>query len=116
MIDLSPATLHPIALPYFDNEVAFVVGETEDGNQVGALVQLTARGKKPAGAIVYKLGPASHVDLVDKRVAWEAEQRQKLLKQQRAAAEHCDTVRRISSSVRGTKSPGAPSPASLLSK
>ncbi|HTR50207.1 MAG TPA: hypothetical protein VMJ10_05825 [Kofleriaceae bacterium] len=61
VVDLAPAMLHAIAIPYFHGNSAFVVGQTDDGNQVGALVDLGAGAKKP---IVYKLGPAMHVDAI----------------------------------------------------
>jgi hypothetical protein len=38
-----------------------VVGRTEDGNQIAAMVELAAKGKKPAGSVVYKLGPANAI-------------------------------------------------------
>ena len=61
VVDLAPAMLHAIAIPYFRANTAFVVGQTEDGNQVGALVDTTAGAKKP---IIYKVGPAAHVDAI----------------------------------------------------
>jgi len=62
--DILPVTTHAIAVTLVGADTAFVVGETEDGHQVGALIALA---KKPP-SIVYKLGPATHVSLVDKRV------------------------------------------------
>lgn len=58
-VDLSPVTLRPVALRLIGQR-AFVIGATEDGNQVAALVDL---GKKAATS-VYKLGPATHITLV----------------------------------------------------
>jgi hypothetical protein len=60
-VDLAPVMLHAVAIPYFAHDRAFVVGETEDGSQLGALVDVTAGAKKP---IVYKLGPATHVSVI----------------------------------------------------
>jgi len=60
VIDLAPVTLHPIAVELVGAR-AFVVGLADEGKQVGALVELG--GKKP-GAVVYKVGPATHVTVV----------------------------------------------------
>ena len=62
--DLAAVTLHPIALPYVADDVAFVVGQNEDGSQMGALVTLAAQGKRPAGAAIYKLAPATSVSVI----------------------------------------------------
>jgi hypothetical protein len=59
IVDLATVTLHPIALPYVADDVAFVVGQNEDGSQTGALVPLA--GKRGA---VYKLGPATSVSVI----------------------------------------------------
>ncbi len=59
VIDLSTVTLHPIALQLIGPR-ALVIGVTEDGSQIAAMVELTDKGKtKPAGTVVYKLGPAT---------------------------------------------------------
>lgn len=59
VIDLSTVTLHPVALQLVGAR-ALVIGVTEDGSQNAALVELTDKGKtKPAGTVVYKLGPAT---------------------------------------------------------
>jgi hypothetical protein len=60
VVDLSPVTTHPIALQ-LRGDRAFVIGLDENGNQLGALVSLIALGKKPAGTVTYKLGPATQV-------------------------------------------------------
>jgi len=61
VIDLAAVTLHPIALQLAGTR-ALVIGVTEDGSQTAAMVELTDKGKgKPAGTIVYKLGPATHI-------------------------------------------------------
>jgi hypothetical protein len=62
-IDLAPVTLHPIGLRLFGPR-AFVIGRLEDGRQLAAMVELAAKGKQPAGAIVYKVAPADHVTLI----------------------------------------------------
>ena len=58
--DVTAASLHPIGLALVGSR-ALVIGQTDDGQQTAALVEIA--GKKP-GAIVYKLGPATHVTLV----------------------------------------------------
>jgi hypothetical protein len=61
VVDLSPVTLRPTAIRLVGQR-AFVVGATEDGNQVGALVDL---GKRTDGTI-YKVGPAAHVTVIQR--------------------------------------------------
>ena len=63
VVDISAVTLQPIALTLVGPR-AFVVGKSEDGNQVAGMVELVAKGKKPAGTIVYKLGPASQIMVI----------------------------------------------------
>ncbi|MBA3454781.1 MAG: hypothetical protein H0T42_16965, partial [Deltaproteobacteria bacterium] len=63
VVDLAAVTLHPVALTLVGQR-AFVVGRTEDGNQIAALVEIVARGKKPAGTIVYKVGPANAITVI----------------------------------------------------
>ena len=64
VIDLAPVTLHPIELRLVGAR-AFVVGIAEDGNQTAALVELAATSKtKPAGSVVYKVGPATHITVI----------------------------------------------------
>lgn len=64
VVDLASITLHPVALRLAGKRV-FVVGQQEDGNQVAALVELTATSKtRPAGTAVYKLGPAKDITLI----------------------------------------------------
>ena len=60
IVDLSPVTLRPLAVRLVGAQRAFVIGATEDGNQVAALVEL---GKRAATSI-YKIGPAAHITLV----------------------------------------------------
>ena len=58
-VDLSPVTLRPVAIKLVGQR-AFVIGATEDGNQVAALVDLS----KKAATSFYKVGPAAHITLV----------------------------------------------------
>lgn len=57
VVDLAPVTMRPTALRLVGQR-AFVIGTSEDGNQVAALIDLAK--KTP----VYKLGPATHITLV----------------------------------------------------
>lgn len=59
VVDLSPVTLRPTSLRLVGQR-AFVVGATEDGNQVAALVELGQKVATP----VYKLGPAAHISVI----------------------------------------------------
>jgi hypothetical protein len=63
VVDIASVTLHPIALRLVGPR-AFVVGQLADGNQIAALVELAAVGKKPAGTVVYKLGPAKDITVI----------------------------------------------------
>jgi hypothetical protein len=64
VVDIKPFTLHPVAVKLLGTR-AFVIAATEDGNFEAALVELTATSKaKPAGTIVYKLPPATHMTLI----------------------------------------------------
>ncbi len=64
IVDLAQATLHPVALSLVGPR-AFVIGVTEEGRQIAALVELADKGKgKPAGTIVYRLGPANHITVI----------------------------------------------------
>lgn len=67
VVDLAPVTLHPIAITLVKDR-AFVIGATEDGAQTAALVELAektvGKTKKPAGTVVYKLGPATHITVL----------------------------------------------------
>jgi hypothetical protein len=60
IVDLSPVTLRPISLRFVGQSRMFVVGSTEEGKQVGALVDLA---KSPA-APIYKVGPATHINVM----------------------------------------------------
>ena len=63
VVDIAGVTLHPVALRLVGQR-AFVVGQLADGNQMAALVELAAVGKKPAGTVVYKLAPANHITVI----------------------------------------------------
>ncbi len=57
VVDLAPVTMRPTALRLLGQR-AFVIGTSEDGSQVAALIDLAKK------APVYKLGPATHITLV----------------------------------------------------
>jgi hypothetical protein len=60
-VELAPVTTHPVALELVGQRV-FVVGALDDGGQIAALVELQDNGKaRPAGTVVYKLGPAQSI-------------------------------------------------------
>jgi hypothetical protein len=61
VFDLSPITLHPIALELVGSNRAFVVGATEDGKQVAALIDISDKAK---GKPIYKLPAASHITVI----------------------------------------------------
>ena len=61
LVDLSPITLHPIALELVGSNRAFVVGATEDGKQVAALIDISDKAK---GKPIYKLPAASHITVI----------------------------------------------------
>ena len=64
VIDISPVTLHPIAITLVGPR-ALIVGVTEDGSNNAAMVELADKGKgKPPGTVVYKLGPATHITAI----------------------------------------------------
>ncbi|MFN0249263.1 MAG: hypothetical protein ACKV2T_20430 [Kofleriaceae bacterium] len=60
LIDLAPVTLTPVELAFVGKRV-LVIGRTEDGNRIAALVELDPTAKKP---VVYKLAPAVDMTLV----------------------------------------------------
>jgi hypothetical protein len=59
VVDLSPVTLRPVALRLL-RQRAFVIGMSQDGSQVAALVELAKKTAMP----VYKLGPATHITVI----------------------------------------------------
>lgn len=65
VVDLAPVTMHATAITLVGAR-AFVVGTLDDGRQMAALVELMAdaKAKKAAGAVVYKLEPATHISLI----------------------------------------------------
>jgi hypothetical protein len=64
-IDVASITLHPVGLELAGNR-ALVIGLADRGQQTATMIELTAQGKKPAGAIVYKLAPASHITVIQR--------------------------------------------------
>ncbi|MGE0547666.1 MAG: hypothetical protein AB7O24_00965 [Kofleriaceae bacterium] len=66
VIDLSAITLQPTAIALAGSR-ALIVGAGEAGQQVGAIIELTARSKvKPAGTIVSKIAPAAHITVISR--------------------------------------------------
>lgn len=63
IVDIAPITLRPVELALVGNR-ALVIGQQEDGRRIAALVELAAVGKKPAGSIVYKVGPANGLTVI----------------------------------------------------
>jgi hypothetical protein len=63
VVDIKPFTLHPVALRLLGTR-AFVIAATEDGKFEAALVELTGTKAKPAGTLVYKLAPATHMTII----------------------------------------------------
>jgi hypothetical protein len=61
--DISALTTHPTALRLFGAR-AFVAGMTADDQQLGALIELTAKGKLPAGRAVFKTPVVEHVAVI----------------------------------------------------
>jgi hypothetical protein len=59
VVDLTPVTMRPISMRIVGQRI-FVVGATEDGNQIAALVEL---GQKTATS-VYSVGPAAHITVI----------------------------------------------------
>jgi len=60
VVDISGVTLRPVALQLVGAR-ALVIGVTEDGSHIAAMVELADKGKVKAGAVAYKLGPATHI-------------------------------------------------------
>ena len=65
VVDITAVTLQPVAVALVGQR-AFVVGATDNGNQIAALVELRPVGKKLAGAVVYKIGPANAITLINR--------------------------------------------------
>lgn len=61
IIDLASVTLTPVELAFVGKNRMLVIGKTEDGNRMAALVELDAKAKKP---VVYKLAPATDMTLI----------------------------------------------------
>ncbi|MBA2541060.1 MAG: hypothetical protein H0V17_15580 [Deltaproteobacteria bacterium] len=67
VVDIAPVSLHPLSITLVAQR-AFVVGETDGGKQIAAMVDLVDRGKqKPAGTILYKVPAATHITLLEKQ-------------------------------------------------
>ncbi len=65
IVDLAKLTLTPVALRFVGPARVLVIGKDADGRFSGGLVELAAVGKtKPAGTIVYKLAPATHLSVI----------------------------------------------------
>lgn len=60
VVDITAVTLRPVTLQLVGPR-ALVIGVTEDGSNIAALVEFAPKGKQKAGAVVYKLGPATHI-------------------------------------------------------
>ena len=97
-VDVAAITLHPTAVTLLGDR-AFVVGTGEDGNQVAALVELEAKGKKPAGTVVYKLGPATDITVITRdgkpRVALHKASPSKVGTRHEVELDEIDTGKRI---------------------
>ena len=65
VVDIAQITLHPVALELAGAR-ALVIGIGDKGQQVAAMVEIAPQGKKPAGAVVYKLGPATHITVIQR--------------------------------------------------
>ena len=63
VVDIAAITTHPTALAVVGQR-GFVVGKTDDGREVAALVELADTAKTKAGAAVYKLGPATDITVI----------------------------------------------------
>jgi hypothetical protein len=69
VVDVSQISLHPLAITLVAQR-AFVVGEGADGKQVAGMVDLVDRGKqKPAGTVLYKVAPATHITALPGKIA-----------------------------------------------
>ena len=65
IVDLSAITLRPTALRLAGDRL-FVAGVSEDGKQVAALIELADSKRRKAGSVVYKLGPAEHITVIQR--------------------------------------------------
>jgi hypothetical protein len=60
VIDLAAVTLTPVELAFVGKRL-LVIGRTDDGNRMAALVELDPKAKKP---VVYKLAPAVDLSII----------------------------------------------------
>ncbi len=63
VVDISGVTLQPTGITLVGPR-ALVLGKLDDGRVHGALVELATVGKKPAGTVVYKVGPATDIAVI----------------------------------------------------
>lgn len=63
VVDIAAVTTQPVALAFAGQRV-FVVGKTEDGQHLAALVEIADRARVKAGTVVYRLGPANDITVV----------------------------------------------------
>lgn len=61
VIDLAPVTLTPIELAFVGKQRLLVIGRTDSGDHMAALVELDPKAKKP---VVYKLAPATEMTVI----------------------------------------------------
>ncbi len=65
VVDIAAVAMHPVALELAGNR-ALVVTLVDQGQQSAAMIELAANGKKPAGSVVYKLGPATNITVIQR--------------------------------------------------
>ncbi len=65
VVDIAAVAMHPVALELAGNR-ALIVTLVDHGQQSAAMVELAANGKKPAGTVVYKLGPAAGISVIQR--------------------------------------------------
>ena len=61
VVDLAAVTLTPIELAFVGKQRLLVIGRTDDGSHMAALVELDPKAKKP---VVYKLAPATDMSII----------------------------------------------------
>lgn len=61
VIDLAPVTLAPVELAFVGKARVLVIGRTDDGNRMAALVELDPKAKKP---VVFKTAPAVDMSII----------------------------------------------------
>ena len=63
VVDIAAITLQPVEIALVGTR-ALVIGKLDDGTYHGALVELEAKGKQPAGKVVYKVGAANGLTVI----------------------------------------------------